>query len=90
MPIHNELLPVSCKIKEFAHVGVAYAVYFEYIKMCFVLVVANIVLSGLAQLIINYEGGQCAKMYNTSFICRGSVINILNVRDTTLVRIQNV
>lgn len=90
MPIENELLPVSCKIKEFAHVGVAYAVYFEYIKMCFVLVIANIFLSGLAQLVLNDTGSQCHKMHNTSFICRGSVINILNLKDTTLVRIQNV
>jgi len=89
LPIQNELLPVSCKIKEFAHVGVVYAVYFEYIKMCFVLVVANILLSGLAQLILNGTGNQCAKLHNTSFICEGSVINILNLKDTTLVRIQN-
>lgn len=58
--------------------------------MCFVLVVANIILSGLAQLILNSEGTMCQKLHNTSFICKGSVINILNVKDTTLVRIQNV
>lgn len=90
LPIQNELLPVSCKIKEFAHVGVAYAIYFEYIKMCFVLVVAHILLSGLAQLVLNATGSQCAKLHNHSFICEGSVINILNLKDTTLVRIQNV
>jgi len=58
--------------------------------MCFVLVVANIVLSGLAQLVLNSSGTQCTKLLDTSFICEGSVVNILNLKDTTLVRIQNV
>lgn len=58
--------------------------------MTFILVTANIILSGLAQLVLNGMGSMCSKLHNTSMICLGSVINILNVKDTTYIRIQNV
>ena len=68
----------------------AYCVYFEYIKMTFILVTANIILSGLAQLVLNFMGDMCFKLHNTSIICKGSVINILNTNDTTFLKVQNI
>lgn len=58
--------------------------------MTFVLVTANIILSGMAQLVLNFMGDMCFKLHNTSFICKGSVINILNIKDTTYLKVQNI
>jgi hypothetical protein len=76
------------------HLGASTPLYFEFIKQCLALLLFNFVILALPAFLVNYTQGQECGYVNDGVkgflnsICRGSVINILNVKIIDAMQIQ--
>jgi len=87
-------MPLSCELSQMFHLGASTPLYFEFIKQCLILLLFNFVILALPAFLVNYTQGQECGYVNDGVkgflnsICRGSVINILNVKIIDGMQIQ--
>ena len=78
LPVNNKQIPLCCTPEKFAHLGVCFPLYFNFIKFCFVVLGICLSIAGIVNLIINVMGTNCDKINNSSFICKTSFMNVLD------------
>lgn len=89
LPIDNELLPLGCSLKKIVHLGVAYPLYFQTIKLCMILLTIHLLVSGFPEFVLNLAGDHCSQAKNFSSICTLSIMNVLDVTTLQEIKIQN-
>ena len=72
-----------------AHLGLAYPLYFVFIKLCALMVAVHFLSVGIAQMALNLVGSQCKRLNIDTRICRLSFINSLDFSDLQITYIQN-
>jgi hypothetical protein len=76
------------------HLGTSTPIYFEFIKQCLLLLTVNFLVIGLPAFLVNFtQGNECGLANGgvrgiLNSICRGSVINILNVKQIDNMQIE--
>ncbi|CAD8068986.1 unnamed protein product [Paramecium sonneborni] len=87
MPIQNQQLSLCCNKKDINFNGAGIPLYFEFIQFAAVLLVTLGLISGIYNIITNYQGNICEQYSNTcylNFYNKYALSNKANEQDITL------
>jgi hypothetical protein len=57
---------------------VTFPLYFQYIKKCAVLLIVQMLISGVYDLATNINGHTCDERFSSTIICNASLLNCLS------------
>jgi hypothetical protein len=61
--VENERLPVKCELKELAHLGASFPLFFQTIKFAILMLFIMLAVMGCYALVSNVAGGDCQTTY---------------------------
>ena len=66
LPLEGSKIPVTCDLSALYHLGSGYALYFQFVKHCIIMVCLMLGISGIYNLYTNYTTGDCGDVPQTS------------------------
>lgn len=72
------MIPLDCNLQDLVHLGLAYPLYFIFLKAGIFLMTVHFLMIGIAEFALNLTGNQCEVLKTNTHICRISFLNSLS------------